>query len=121
MRKSQVVGVGLVSAWLGRREGQGRVSKGLGVPGQGAGFCLADNGEPWITPEHRLDVAQVGLMGVSSGRSSGEALRSPGLGTAGGAWRKGDAYRTLALPPDPWLPPLLAEGLFQPSTAWGRV
>jgi len=66
MRKSQVVWVGLVSAWLGLQR--------PGVPGQGGGFCPADSGEPWTALEHRSDVAQAGLTGDSSGRSSGEGL-----------------------------------------------
>lgn len=81
--KCQAVGVGLDVACLGRKEGQGWVSKGLAGgrgasawPGSG-GELSSGHGESRSAPEHRSNVAHVGLTGDSPGRSSGEAQQRP--------------------------------------------
>lgn len=121
MRKSQVVGVGLVSAWLGRKEGQGRVSKGLECLARGVGFLQQTVGSHGLLLSTKAMLPKWDLREIHQAGPLGRASEGPGLGAGASAWRRGDACCTLAFPPDPWLPSLLAKGLFHPSAASGCV
>lgn len=55
-KEAQWLGVGLVSAKLGRKGDQGQISVSL--------ECPAGNVEPWIAPEHRSDVTKWDLWEI---------------------------------------------------------
>lgn len=54
--KAQWLGVGLVSAKVGRKGDQGQISVSL--------ECPASNAEPWIAPEHSSDVTKWDLWEI---------------------------------------------------------
>lgn len=117
--KARWLGVGLACAWLGRKEGQGQISEGLECLGDG--FCPASHGEPWLAPELGGDVAKVGqVIRRVIGLVLGETLQGP-YGRGGGQGLAWGGSTDTVIPPEPRLPPLLAEGLFHSRAAPGRV
>lgn len=104
-------------AWGGRRA---RAGSPKAWPGRGAS-CPADMGSHGVRLSTEAMLPTWDLRETHQAGPPGRLSKDPGLRAAGRAWQRGDARRTLAFPPDPRLPPLLAEGLLHPSAASGRV
>lgn len=110
--KAQWLGACLVSARLGRKEGEG-----LECPAK-VWFFPSSNGEPWIVPGYRSDVTKWGLWEIHRAGFLGRPSKGSGVDSA---YSGGGITHSIIIPPDPQLPPLLAERLFQAGAAPGRV
>lgn len=79
--KAQWLGVRLVSARLGRKEGQGQVSEGLEGLAK-VWFSPSSNGEPWIAPGYRSNVTTWGLWETHQAGFLGRPSMGSGVDSA---------------------------------------